>query len=297
MPDTHSRFQRVLLGLGKAVTYIIFTFLLLLTFSKVVQFVPLPESTRGFHFAIASLLAALCANWICMRWFEGTRLINIGLRWSGRNLTVGLAAGVSSALLVTVAPVLIGMATFQQSAHAKANAADSAILICLFFVAAANEELQVRGYLLQVMMRPMGLIPPAILTGLLFASGHLGNPNASKLGMVNTFLAGFVLACAFRASGDLWFPIGLHYGWNLLLAITGANVSGFTTRLTNFELVWKAGPLWSGGEYGPEGGVLTTIAFSLWLLWCWKAPLQRRVAWMLAPRPDAGPPATTSLAI
>lgn len=285
MPDTDNRFQRVLLGLGKAVTYIFIAFLLLLAFSRVVLLVPLPDSVKGFNFAIASLLAALCANWICMKWFEGTQLINIGLRWSGRNLAVGLAAGVSSALLVTAAPVLVGLAAFQRAPVTRVNAADSVILFCLFFVAAANEELQVRGYLLQVMMRPMGLIPPAILTGLLFASGHLSNPNASKLGMVNTFLAGFALACAFRASGDLWFPIGLHYGWNLLLAITGANVSGFTTRLTSYDLVWKAGPLWSGGEYGPEGGVLTTVAFSLWLLWCWKAPLQRRVAWMLAPRP------------
>lgn len=297
MPDTHTRPRDILIGLGKAAAYILLAFLLLSFFAALVVYIPLPESVRSFHFAIASLLAALSANWICMRFFEHGGLLDTGLRWSGRNFAIGLAAGVSSALLVTVAPVLAGMAAFQQAPGAHPDLTDTGALCVLFFVAAANEEIQVRGYLLQSMMRPMGLLPPAILTGILFASGHLGNPNASRIGILNTFLAGFVLACAFRASGGLWFPIGIHYGWNLLLALTGAHISGFTTRLTNFELVWRAGPLWSGGDYGPEGGLLTTGAFLVWLLWCWKAPIERHTPWMLAPQTRPSPSEPTSLSI
>jgi hypothetical protein len=73
------------------------------------------------------------------------------------------------------------------------------------------------------------------------------------------------------------------------LTICGADVSGFTNRLTNYEMVWKAGPLWSGGGYGPEGGLLTTLAFSLWAIWAWKGPIYRRTPWMLTARPPAVP--------
>jgi len=29
--------------------------------------------------------------------------------------------------------------------------------------------------------------------------------------------------------------------------------------VTGYTLHWRAGDLWSGGAYGPEGGLLTTI--------------------------------------
>jgi cytochrome c biogenesis factor len=39
----------------------------------------------------------------------------------------------------------------------------------------------------------------------------------------------------------------------------GANLSGFTMGVTGFALHWTAGALWSGGDYGPEGSLLTTV--------------------------------------
>jgi len=45
-------------------------------------------------------------------------------------------------------------------------------------------------------------------------------------------------------------------------------VSGFTMGLTGLAVRWKAGPLWSGGEYGIEGGLpgaAAALALGLWL--------------------------------
>jgi hypothetical protein len=37
---------------------------------------------------------------------------------------------------------------------------------------------------------------------------------------------------------------------------------------------WSAGTLWSGGEYGPEGSVLTTMVLLALALYLWKAPIR-----------------------
>ncbi len=297
MPEGQNRFSRGLFVAGKAGAYLIITLLFLIAFSAVVNYLPLPAGVRAFHFAIASLLAGLVANWICMRLFERGRLIDIGLHWNPRNLLIGLAAGVSSALLVTILPVAAHMAAWQRTTADTATPGEFLLVTGLLFVAAANEEVQVRGYLLQVLMRAMGLVPAAALTALLFTSGHLGNPNVSALGMINTFIAGFALATAFWSSGELWFPIGIHFGWNFLLATSGANLSGFSIRMTPVEMVWNVGAIWSGGEYGPEGGLLTTGAFLLWFAWMWKAPIDRRVPFMLSRREEPGMPVPAGLGL
>ena len=44
--------------------------------------------------------------------------------------------------------------------------------------------------------------------------------------------------------------------------------------MTGYELQWKAGALWSGGEYGPEASVLTSVVLLLLFLFLWKAPVR-----------------------
>ncbi len=61
------------------------------------------------------------------------------------------------------------------------------------------------------------------------------------------------------AREPLWLPIGLHFGWNLALPLLGSNLSGFTMGVTGYALHWSAGNLWSGGGYGPEGGLPATL--------------------------------------
>jgi hypothetical protein len=86
----------------------------------------------------------------------------------------------------------------------------------------------------------------------------MDNPNRNLLGIVNTMLWGFVFGYAYLRTSALWLPIGLHFGWNVALPMLGANLSGFTMGVTGYALHWKAGDLWSGGGYGPEGSLLTT---------------------------------------
>ena len=94
------------------------------------------------------------------------------------------------------------------------------------------------------------------------------------LGLINTFGFGLVLGYAYLRTGDLWLPIGIHFGWNWALVVFGLNVSGFRMGVTGYVVRWHVSDLWSGGAYGPEASVLTCgiIVALLWMLH--RAPLQ-----------------------
>ena len=141
---------------------------------------------------------------------------------------------------------------------------------------AASEEIMFRGYGFQMLLRVWGPFTTVFTVGAVFAVLHANNPHATSLALVNTAGFGALFGWAFLRSGDLWMPIGLHFGWNFTLPLFGVNISGFTIRLMGYQMVWSAGPLWSGGEYGPEGSILTTIVLVALALFIWRAPVRNQ---------------------
>jgi hypothetical protein len=126
-------------------------------------------------------------------------------------------------------------------------------------IAATGEEMIFRGYAFQLLIQKIGPFATVLPVGVIFGFAHAANPNASGVGVLNTILWGILLGYAFLRSHDLWLPIGLHYGWNAVLPLFGVNLSGLTIDVTRYTYRWDLTPLWSGGKYGPEGGLLTTI--------------------------------------
>jgi membrane protease YdiL (CAAX protease family) len=201
---------------------------------------------------------------------------------SARNLALGLAGGAGSAALVLAPPVALRTAWF-------APIPDSHISWGIFLFTAAGiaagsagEEILFRGFGFQSLLRVWGPHTTVFTVGALFAALHGANPNSTWLGILNTAGFGILFGYAFLRSGDLWMPIGLHFGWNFALPLFGVNVSGLTMRLTGFEMRWNASPVWSGGEYGPEGSILTTAVLLALSLFIWKAPVRKQESRLLA---------------
>jgi hypothetical protein len=89
------------------------------------------------------------------------------------------------------------------------------------------------------------------------------NPGRTPLSTANTVLAGLWLGTAYLARRSLWFPTALHWSWNLTTVIAfGLPVSGVNSFESMALFDMDCGPpVWlSGGDYGPEGGLATTIA-------------------------------------
>ncbi len=163
--------------------------------------------------------------------------------------------------------------------------------------AAAAEELAFRGYGLQQLMRATHAWGAMIVSSVAFGLVHIGNPNSSPVGIVNTVLFGLLFGISLLRQRSLWIPTGMHFGWNFSLACAGANVSGLTIRLTGMEVVPVGPALWSGAEYGPEASLLASfvvIAAGV-LIWC--VPLRTNeepVLWDPDPEPSSTPPASAN---
>jgi len=219
--------------------------------------------------ALGTFTAAALANAITVRVYERGRLADLGLGWTPGSLGQfgrGLAAGGGAALAIVLVALLSRSARFERAPGATHPWASVAFLSIVLLFGAAGEELLFHGYAFQLLIRYLGAFATILPAAVLFGFAHLGNQNVTALGIFNTMLWGVLFGYAYVRTRALWMPIGLHYGWNIVLPLAGVNLSGFTMNVTGYELDWHASPLWSGGGYGPEGGVLTTVAVIVLLI-------------------------------
>ncbi|HUQ95624.1 MAG TPA: CPBP family intramembrane glutamic endopeptidase [Bryobacteraceae bacterium] len=239
--------------------------------------------------ALSTFAAAAIANTVALRVFERAHLADVGLQWaraSGRNLGLGLAGGAAAAALVCGVPLLLGHAEFRKAEGWEGSIASALFLSVVLLFGAIGEELLFRGYGFQVLLNKMGVYATILPVSILFGLAHSNNQNSNWLGMANTTLWGLLFGLAFLRSRDLWLPIGLHYGWNFTLPYFGVNLSGFTMNVTGYVLHWKIPERWSGGEYGPEAGLLTTFVLALLFYLLFKAPIERQAAFLYRPDED-----------
>lgn|SRR5690242_490312 len=212
---------------------------------------------------LSTFAAAAVANAVVVRIYERGRLADVGLAGTpsaGREFLMGAAGGVGAVMCVVLIPVVLRMADFQPAPervdHPWAAFAFSGVAI---FFGAMGEELLFRGYAFQLLIRSIGPFSTILPTSVIFGLMHSWNPNATGMGIVNTVAWGVLLGFTVWRTEALWLAIGLHFGWNITLPLLGSNLSGFTMGVTGYALKWKVGVLWSGGSYGVEGSVLTTL--------------------------------------
>jgi hypothetical protein len=146
---------------------------------------------------------------------------------------------------------------------------------------AVGEEMLFHGFAFQVLLRQFGTFATILPIGVLFGVLHGNNPNASRIGIINTAGFGILFGIAFLRSHDLWLPIGLHFGWNFTLPLFGVNLSGITMKPTGVTIVWNVGSLWSGGDYGVEASALTSVVLAILLAVIWFLPVKRQKALLL----------------
>jgi uncharacterized protein len=228
----------------------------------VLSFAMLPFAGQFVTATLSTFGAAAVANAVTVRIFERGTLSDLGLGWS-RSATSdfgwGVGSGIGAAVAVLGLPLLFRIATFETAPAVEHPWSAFFFVSVLLLFGAVGEEMLFRGYAFQLLIRSIGGFATILPISVLFGLAHMNNPNATVLGGVNTCLWGVLLGWAYYRTGALWMSIGLHFGWNFTLPLFGENLSGFTMGVTGHTLHWGVGELWSGGAYGPEGGLLTTF--------------------------------------
>jgi uncharacterized protein len=212
--------------------------------------------------ALSVFAAAAVANSITVRIYERGRMSDLGLGWtpsSLREFLIGLGCASGAALLILSLPLATSLAHFESAPATEHPWASFFFVTIVLLFGAVGEEMLFHGYAFQLLVRSLGAFATILPAGVLFGFAHAGNLNVTALGLINTMLWGILLGYAYLRTRALWLPIGLHFGWNFTLPLFGANLSGFTMGVTGYALKWSAGSLWSGGSYGPEGGLPATL--------------------------------------
>jgi len=225
--------------------------------------------TTIFWGTVATCAAVLAAFKLLTRVFERRPLGSTGLalhsRW-GREFAQGLAVGAAMILIAVVPEWAGGLAAFKLS---SVPAPGPTLFVVVFLVvAASNEEIVFRGYPFQRLVESLGPVWAVVVTSVLFGVLHLGNPHHTWFSTANTALVGIPFALAYLRTRSLWMPIGMHFIWNFLMGfVLGLPVSGIIFPISLAQASCR-GPAWlTGGDYGPEGGALATVAIVAGILY------------------------------
>ena len=238
--------------------------------------------------ALSTFAAAGVANAMVLRIYERGQLVDIGLGWtnaSRRNLGLGFLGGAVAGILVILVPILLRAADIGPAKGTRFEWPSLLFVTIVLLFGVVGEEMLFRGYGFQVLVKAIGPFATILPMSVLFGLAHTQNLHFTWLALLNTVLWGVILGYAFVVSGDLWLPIGLHFGWNLVLPLLGANLSGFTMNVTGYSIHWNIGAPWTGGDYGPEGGWLTTAVAVALFFYLRKAPIQHQDAFLLRETP------------
>jgi hypothetical protein len=207
---------------------------------------------------LMSLASAIVASAICVFAIERGRW-ELGVLVSPQRAFRGAVRGLVVVLVLIGLTDLVILAVSDYR-HVPGLGINWTLLFTLILPAAFGEELLFRGYVLQKLYRtsPGYAI---LVTSLLFAFAHGGNPAVGPLAFTNIFLAGVLLGLMWDYDRTLWMPTVGHFAWNALSGpVLGHELSGLDlgpTLLTEVD----PGPAWiTGGDFGIEASAILTIA-------------------------------------
>ena len=209
-----------------------------------------------------SLLGSFAALWVATKFIDRKPLMSIGLsvKDKANEMLIGLGFALAFIGGLFLVLWLIGAINITGYVGFKPGVF---IVSIMLFMAAFDEELIFRGYILNNMMDSTSNRWIALAgSSLLFALLHSGNTNvwSTWVPMTELFAAGFILGISYTFTKNLWFPTFFHFGWNFFQGLFGFEISGFNVdswKIISHENTGNVPEIVSGGAFGIEGSVIT----------------------------------------
>ena len=263
----------------------------------IVESFPAIEGTGVWwlRYGIIVVIAWTFAVWFFRRFFDRRSLQSLGLTFNFvavRDLFVGL---IPSGLMVAITFVilLISGSIKIQSIGWNAEGISTILELPMYFLGIGlavgwSEELVFRGYLLQNLLDGIGIPWAVSVMSVFYGIVHMTNPNSTWLAGVLITMFGFLRILPWLRTGQLWFGIGMHAGWNFFQGpISGFGVSGYSMA-TLFRLKVSGSDWITGGEFGLEAGVAVLPAILLGLVIVYAYTVNRRQTPWLREIAEAG---------
>ncbi len=233
---------------------------------------------------IAALFASgpvLLALWLWLRFFEGRGLAAAGLgRFKGARFGSGFLAGTGLVVAVVAAGWGLGGYEFNGLGawydHLTPTWLFASLLAIVgVFLQASVTEALFRGWMLGTVARQWGAVIAVavnLLAVALIQGGNAFRAPEATIGAVNFILIAWLLSLSALRDGALWGVCGFHAAWNLMMGWGfGLNVDGGHMSITPAVLAMGTAyeaPVWlTGGDFGPDGSLLMTVAVTAVLAW------------------------------
>jgi uncharacterized protein len=208
-----------------------------------------------------SLLTILLASWILTRFLDRRPFGTIGLSFD--NIVKYFLSGTGIGILwlggsLGIAWIFGWVSAIQPTGFDWMVFAGTAISMIFNVIA---QELLLCGFILQTIRRESNTLTAIIVSSILFSGYHFGAYNGEWLAGINVFGAGLLFCLAYIKTGSLWFPIFIHYTWDVVVGpLLGLTESGRADLAAGWKMVIVNGPiLFTGGKFGLEGGLIVTI--------------------------------------
>ncbi len=226
--------------------------------------------------APGTLVGTIVALWVIARFVDRRPFGDYGVFLGDSNwwldLAFGLLLGVGLQTVLFGVQLGLGWLTVTETLASPEGVGFGVAFLAplmLFLCVGIYEELMFRSYLIPTLAestpflgRTTRVIFALVVTAAVFGIAHARNPNATLVSTVNITLAGIMLGLPFVLTRSVAAPIGLHISWNLFMGnVFGFPVSGLPNTFASVLLTEQGGPtLWTGGDFGPEAGLLGLLA-------------------------------------
>lgn len=174
------------------------------------------------------------------------------------HMLLGLLVGFIYMVIVVCTISATGCATVQWSAFSGEKQFS---VIMMFLGVAVGEEMICRGVIFRWIDERWNTWVALLVSALFFGFAHMPNDNATWWSSLAISVeAGLLIAAAYKWSGTLWVPIGIHWAWNYTQGnIFGLAVSGADAGDTILATTVSGPDIITGGTFGPEASIIAVI--------------------------------------
>ncbi|MBR3485130.1 MAG: CPBP family intramembrane metalloprotease [Bacteroidales bacterium] len=218
--------------------------------------------------AVSAAMIALYA--VFVQWFEKHPARDIPRSKLVGDTAKGLAVGAGFMAAVVLVMMAFGLYRITGAGTDRPLAIISAFF--LFLYVGVGEEILFRGVLFRWIDEKWGFVAALAVSALLFGAMHYGQPGATWWSSLAIAIeAGLLLGAAYKYSGTLWLPIGIHWAWNFVQGnVFGFQVSGGDAGKSLLQATVNGPDCLTGGAFGAEASIITVIlglGLSVWYLW------------------------------
>ena len=209
---------------------------------------------------------ALYGGW--WKWTEKRKAADLPLRRLAGDTALGFGVGILFFILVTGCIALLGGYRVG-SVNWDWNALVRSLF--MFLVVGVGEVVLFRGIVFRMIDDRWGTAVGLIASALIFGFVHISNNNATVWSSLAIAVeAGLLLGAAYKWSGTLWVPIGIHWSWNYFQGpVFGFAVSGNGTQSLITPVIQGSDWL-TGGSFGAEASIpafVLGLALAIVFLW------------------------------